>query len=58
MGGFYGSVQVRTTDRAAVKAAAEAIAAKRSIHCLIGPELNGWVGIYPENHGQDDSVGQ
>jgi hypothetical protein len=55
MGGFYGSIQVRTTDRAAVKAAAELVAGAKKIHCMIGPELNGWVGIYPENNGQDDS---
>jgi hypothetical protein len=46
MGGFYGSIQVRTTDRAAVKAAAEAVAKERSIRCLIGPEMHGWVCIW------------
>jgi hypothetical protein len=56
MGGFYGSIQVRTTDRAAVKMAAERVAGEKKIRCLIGPELNGWVGIYPEGSGQDDSV--
>jgi hypothetical protein len=56
MGGFYGSIQVRTTDRAAVKTAIERVAGEKKICCLIGPELNGWVGIYPENSGQDDSV--
>ncbi len=58
MGAFYASIQIRTADRATVKAAAEAIAVKRSIHCLIGPEINGWIGVYPENDGQDQSVGQ
>jgi WD40 repeat protein len=58
MGGFYGSIQVRTTDRAAVKAAAEAVATARKIRCLIGPEMNGWVGVYPEGSGQDGTVGQ
>ena len=58
MGGFYALIQIRTADRAAVKAAAEAVAVKRSIHCLIGPEINGWVGVYAENNGQDESVGQ
>ena len=58
MGGHYGSVQVRTTDRDAVKAAVESVATTRKIRCLLGPELNGWVGIYPEGHGQDDSFGK
>jgi hypothetical protein len=58
MGGFYGSVQVRTTDRNAVKAATESVATVRKIRCLVGPEINGWVGVYPEGSGQDESVGQ
>lgn len=56
MGGFYGSIQIRTTDRAAVKTAAEAVAKEKSIRCPIGPEINGWVRVYLENDGQDDSV--
>ena len=58
MGAFYGSVQVRTTDRPAVKLATELVAKGRSIRCLIGPELNGWVGVYPKGPGQDDSFGK
>ncbi len=54
MGGFYGSIQVRTTDRAAVKTAAEAVAKEKSLRCLIGPEINGWVGVYPAD--QEESV--
>ncbi len=29
---------------------------RQNIHCLVGPETNGWVGIYPENSGQDQTV--
>ena len=58
MGGHYGSVQLRTTDRAAVLAAADAVCRERGIRCLVGPALNGWVGVYPEGHGQDHSVGE
>jgi WD40 repeat protein len=57
MGGFYGSVQVRTTAWAAVKSAAELVAKQRSIKCLIGPEINGWIAIYPEGNGQDHNFG-
>lgn len=56
MGGHYGSIQVRIRDRAAVKAAAERVARAKNIHCLVGREINGWVGIYPENNGQDQTV--
>jgi hypothetical protein len=58
MGGFYGSVQLRTADRAAVLAAAEAVARAMNIKCLVGPPLNGWIGVYPEGNGQDHTVGQ
>src|SRR4029079_9665024 len=27
-------------------------------HCLVAPVLNGWIGIYPENNGQDQTIGQ
>ncbi|HET6247572.1 MAG TPA: hypothetical protein VFE47_07745 [Tepidisphaeraceae bacterium] len=58
MGGFYGSVQVRTENRAAVLRAAETAATRAGIRCLIGPSLNGWVGVYPEGAGQDHLIGQ
>jgi|GEM_PF-3020478 len=58
MGGFYGTVQVRTSDREAVRAAAEAVATDLECRCYLGPELGGWVGIYPSNHGQDTRFGQ
>lgn len=56
MGGFYGSVQLRTEDRARVTAAADAAAKAAGARCLIGPVLNGWVGVYPEDAGQDQNL--
>ena len=58
MGGFYGSVQVKTSDQAKVVAAAEKVAQHASIRCLVGPVLGEWVGVYPENSGQDQKVGE
>ena len=58
MGGHYGSVQLWCDDRGRVLAAAEAVARDRGLKCLVGPALNGWVGVYPENHGQDETVGE
>ena len=58
MGAFYGSVQVRSEDRNRVKAAADEVARQRQIRMLIGPVLNGWVGVYPEGSGQDGTVGR
>lgn len=51
MGGHYGSVHLRTSDRDSVHQAVQAIAAKRKRRCLIGPPLKGWVAVYPDNHG-------
>jgi hypothetical protein len=56
MGAFYGSVQVRAEDRDRVKAAADEVARHWQIRMLIGPVLNGWVGVYPEGSGQDGTV--
>jgi hypothetical protein len=58
MGGFYGSVQVRTEDRQAVLRAANAAATRAEIRCLIGPVIEGWVGVYPQGAGQDRDIGQ
>jgi hypothetical protein len=56
MGAFYGSVQVRSEDRDRVKAAAEEVALQRHIRMLIGPVLDGWIGVYPEGSGQFHDV--
>jgi len=58
MGGFYGSVQVRTEQRHKVLQAADAAAKRFGIRLLVGPNLEGWVGVYPENAGQDQAVGE
>ncbi len=55
MGGFYGSVQVRGEDREAVRAALEELARKKR-RFLLGPPLDGWIGVYPSGHGQDFRV--
>lgn len=57
MGGFYGTVQIRTEDRGRVLSVAEKTAASFGIRLLIGPNLDGWVGVYPEHAGQDQAVG-
>jgi hypothetical protein len=58
MGAFYGSTQVRTADRDRVRGAAEAVATKRGIRCLLGPQIGQWVGVYPQDSGQDETVGE
>lgn len=56
MGGHYGSVQVRSEDHDRIRAAAEQVASEMKIRVLVGPVLNGWIGLYPQNNGQDDAV--
>jgi hypothetical protein len=57
MGAFYGSTQVKTDDRDAVLGAVEQVASAQQVKVLIGPVLGGWVGVYPENQGQDQQFG-
>jgi hypothetical protein len=58
MGASYGSTQVRSEDRDRVQAVAEDVARRMQIHMLVGPVLNGWIGVYPEGSGQDQRVGE
>ena len=58
MGGFYGSVQIRGADRNTIKSVVEKLASKQELRFLIGPELGGWVGVYPADHGQDTRTGR
>src|SRR3954464_14756919 len=57
MGGFYGSIQVRTDERDAVLRAVEALATGSQRRFLCGPVIKGWVGIYPDNAGQSAADG-
>jgi hypothetical protein len=57
MGAFYGSVQVRSEDRSGVKAVAEEVARALHASMLVGPVIDGWVGLYPEMNGQNVAVG-
>jgi hypothetical protein len=57
MGSFYGSVQIKGADRNAIKSVVEKLASKQELRFLIGPDLGGWVGVYPADHGQDTRTG-
>jgi len=58
MGAFYGCAQVRSDDRDRVTTVAEDVARRLQTHMLVGPVLNGWIGVYPEGSGQDQRVGE
>ena len=55
MGSFFGSIHLRTDDRAAVQSAAAAVARRRAKFYL-APPRRGWVTLYPSDAGQDDRV--
>lgn len=57
MGAFYGSIQVRSDNHAAVKDAAEKVGRERNDRMLVGPVIDGWVGLYPDMNGQSSSIG-
>src|SRR5262245_56782148 len=55
MGGFYGSIQVRGEDRETVRTALGALS-RKGWKFLLGPALIGWIGVYPDDSGQDLGV--
>src|SRR5262249_14214418 len=56
MGAFFGSSHFRTADRDAVQRILEDHAKKKDARFLLGPLLNGWVTVYPFQHGQDEAL--
>jgi hypothetical protein len=49
MGAFYDSVQIHSDDHEAVRTALEELARKKKRRFLLGPVLNGWIGVYPNS---------
>lgn len=56
MGGFYGSIHIKTTDTESVRIALGTLAFDGGINFLLAPAINGWVTVFPEGSGQDVSV--
>jgi hypothetical protein len=56
MGGFYGSIHIRTDEYDLIKNILQDMAKKEGRKFYLGPVINGWVGVFPDNCGQDDSV--
>lgn len=57
MGGFYGSVHVRSTHHTKVLEAAAHVCAVQRRKCFVSPVIDGWIAIYPDEHGQDSRFG-
>ncbi len=58
MGGFYGSVQIHSDDRDSLLTALDALAEELQFRCLVAPVIGGWIGVYPDNGGQSEHLGQ
>src|SRR5436190_13112652 len=56
MGAFYGSILVKTEDLEAIRRVLGHVARESDNRFLVGPALNGWVSIFPNNSGQNDQV--
>jgi len=56
MGGFYGSIHIRTDEYDLIKNILQDMAKKERHKFYLGPAIGGWVGVFPDNCGQDDRV--
>lgn len=56
MGGFYGSIHVRTEDAEAVRNALQTVSAEAGTKFLLAPAINGWISVFPQDNGQDMGV--
>jgi hypothetical protein len=53
MGGFYGSIHIRTTETKLVRTALEGLASEAGAKFLMAPAINGWVSVFPSDAGQN-----
>jgi hypothetical protein len=58
MGGHYGSIHVRNDDASAVHTALSELAREKKLKFLLSPYIDGWIGVFPAEHGSDFSVSE
>ena len=56
MGAFYGSIHVRTENGDTVRKALDQVAEDAGCNFLLGPALNGWISVFPNDSGQNDQI--
>lgn len=56
MGAFYGSILIRTEDSSLVQKALENVVKGMDCRFLLGPAVNGWISVFPNNGGQSDQT--
>jgi len=52
MGAFYGSILIRTENSDMVQKALDEVAKVADCKFLLGPPVNGWISVFPDNGGQ------
>ncbi len=56
MGAFFGSIHIRTENSGVVHKALGDVAKVADCRFLLGPVLNGWISVFPNNSGQSDQI--
>lgn len=52
MGGFYGSIHIRTEPYELIKKTLHDMAKKDGYKFYLAPAINGWISFFPDNYGQ------
>ena len=58
MGGHYGAIHVRTVDANVIRIALEELSRASKAKFLLGPLIDGWVAVFPNENGQDFGVSE
>jgi len=58
MGAFYGAIHVKSEYKGEIKEALKKINESTKARFYISPVIDGWVGVYPDNHGQDEIIAE
>jgi len=56
MGEFFGCVYTRGADHDTVRRVLLDVARRHQCSFLLAPDIRGWIGIFPSDHGQDAKV--
>jgi tetratricopeptide (TPR) repeat protein len=56
MGAFFDSIHVRTENSDMVKTALEQVAKEGDYKFLLGPAINGWISIFPNEIGRKEPI--
>lgn len=56
MGAFFGSIHIRTENTDEVQKALEQVSKEADCKFLLGPAMNGWISVFPDNGGQSAGI--